>query len=115
MPTLHKEDRPWGNFERFTLNEKTTVKLITIKPNKRLSLQFHKNRSEFWYLIIGEAIADLGDKTISMKIGDQLLVPINTIHRLTGGDNGATILEIAFGEFDESDITRIKDDYQRAE
>ncbi|HEY4501282.1 MAG TPA: hypothetical protein VJI70_03425 [Candidatus Paceibacterota bacterium] len=41
------EERPWGNFERFTLNEKTTVKIITVNAGESISLQTHENRDEF--------------------------------------------------------------------
>jgi len=34
-------------------------------------------------------------------------------HRVTGGPEGTTFLEIAFGDFDESDITRLEDRYGR--
>ena len=36
-----KEERPWGNFERFTLNEKATVKIVTVNEGESISLQTH--------------------------------------------------------------------------
>jgi mannose-6-phosphate isomerase-like protein (cupin superfamily) len=47
-PEVLTEQRPWGIFERYSLNEPTTVKLIMVEANKRLSLQYHNNRDEFW-------------------------------------------------------------------
>lgn len=41
---IYKEERPWGNFERFTHNEISTVKILTVNPNEELSLQYHHNR-----------------------------------------------------------------------
>ena len=32
-----KEERPWGNFERFTLNEKTTIKIISVNAGESFS------------------------------------------------------------------------------
>ena len=49
----YKEKRPWGGLEQFTLNEKTTVKILTVKAGKRLSLQYHHNRKEFWKFLAG--------------------------------------------------------------
>ena len=40
--------KPWGNFETFALNQKCTVKIITVKKNGILSLQKHKFREELW-------------------------------------------------------------------
>jgi hypothetical protein len=34
--------------------------------------------------------------------------------RVTGGTGGTVFLEIAFGDFDENDITRLEDCYGRA-
>ena len=39
--------------------------------------------------------------------------PAGFEHRVTGGPEGTTFLEIAFGDFDESDITRLEDRYGR--
>ncbi len=46
LSQYEKEERPWGNFERFTLNEQTTVKIISIKAGKAISLQTHEHRDE---------------------------------------------------------------------
>ena len=32
-------EKPWGGFEQFTLNEISTVKILTIKPGQTFSLQ----------------------------------------------------------------------------
>lgn len=129
------ETRPWGHFERFTLNEKCTVKLIYVKNNKRLSLQYHNKRNEFWKVVKGPVKLQIGNnnndyenKKISsspsssstitttkiLNTGDTITIPARTIHRLIGiTDSDAIILEISTGEFDESDIVRLEDDYNR--
>ena len=48
LSNYEKEVRPWGNFERFTLNEQSTVKIITVNPGEAFSLQVHGHREEFW-------------------------------------------------------------------
>jgi mannose-6-phosphate isomerase len=110
----HQEDRPWGSFEQFTLNEPSTVKIIHVSAEKRFSLQKHAHRSEFWKVISGTGIAHVGADEHEVKPGDVIEIPAGTLHRLTGGVDGISVLEIAFGSFDESDIERIEDDYGRA-
>ena len=107
------EKRPWGRFERFTLNEQCTVKLIYVDGDKRLSLQYHNSRSEFWKVIKGPVKVQLGNDTKMLQEGESITIPKNTIHRIIGAGTEATILEISTGEFDESDIVRLEDDYKR--
>jgi mannose-6-phosphate isomerase-like protein (cupin superfamily) len=114
LPNRYHEDRPWGGFDQFTLNEPTTVKILYVAPGKRFSLQHHAHRSEFWRVIEGDGIVHLGDNQHPIKVGDELEIPVGTQHRLTGGENGLRVLEIATGTFDEQDITRTEDDFGRA-
>ena len=46
--------------------------------------------------------------------GDQFFGKRGNRHRVEGGPQGLVFLEIAFGEFEESDITRLEDRYGRA-
>jgi mannose-6-phosphate isomerase len=107
------EKRPWGHFERFTLNEPCTVKLVYVDDNKRLSLQYHNNRSEFWKVVKGPVRVQLGEEKKLLQTGDTIAIPKKTNHRLEGAGTDAIILEISTGEFDEDDIVRIEDDYAR--
>ncbi len=109
------EDRPWGSFERFTHNEISTVKILTVAPSKRLSLQKHAKRSEFWYVISGNGTATIDTKELPAKSKDSFEIPVHTIHRLSSGSKGLSVLEISFGSFDEYDIERIEDDFGRIE
>ena len=108
------ETRPWGSFERFTENETTTVKIISVNPNQRLSLQTHKFRSEFWKIISGSGVVTIAGVEHSAKPGDSFDIPVEAEHRVSGGSEGIAFLEIAFGAFDENDITRLADDFGRA-
>jgi len=107
------EKRPWGRFERFTLNEQCTVKLVYVDGDKRLSLQYHNNRSEFWKIIKGPVRVQLDNDTKILQTGESITIPKKMIHRLIGAGTDAMILEISTGEFDESDIVRLEDDYRR--
>jgi mannose-6-phosphate isomerase len=107
------EKRPWGKFERYTLNEQCTVKLVYLDKDKRLSLQYHNNRSEFWKVINGPVKVQIGDEARVLNTGESITIPKKTVHRLIGAGKDAIILEISMGEFDESDIVRLEDDYKR--
>lgn len=108
------DNRPWGKFERFTLNEKTTVKIITVNAGQSISLQTHENRDEFWRVLKGSGTIRIGDKDNAAHEGSHFFCPRGSEHRVTGGPEGTTFLEIAFGDFDENDIKRLEDRYGRA-
>jgi len=115
LKNYEKEGRPWGAFERFTLNEATTVKILTVKPGEAFSLQTHAHRDEFWRVLSGSGIVRIGEEgERPVKEGDTCYIPRGFIHRAIGGPAGLTFLEISFGIFDEADITRLEDEYGRA-
>jgi len=105
--------RPWGSFIEFTKNDPTTVKIIIVNPNEEFSLQYHKNREEFWRVLSGNPTITIGDKEFTAKKGDEFIVEKGENHRISAEDTEARILEISFGEFDENDIVRLKDKYGR--
>jgi len=53
-------ERPWGGFIKFIDNKPCTVKILQIKKGEALSLQSHKLRDEFWYLISGKISLTIG-------------------------------------------------------
>ena len=110
---IYTEDRPWGKFEKFHENQLSTVKLIYIKANSRLSLQYHKERWEFWKVIKGTAQVELDGKIIEVKEEENIVIPKGVKHRVKALNNNCVILEISYGNFDENDIVRIEDDYER--
>ncbi len=114
LSNYEKDIRPWGEYERFTLNEASTVKIITVKAGEEFSLQTHAHRDEFWRILSGSGTITLNDQTLPAKAGDVFYSPRNTKHRAQSGPEGLTFLEIAFGDFNESDITRLEDKYGRA-
>jgi mannose-6-phosphate isomerase len=114
-PTVRKVEKPWGNFEQFTHNALSTVKIITVDPGGTLSLQYHHRRDELWVIIDSGAQIELGDRVIQPESGERVLIPRGTTHRLSAmGDSAVRVLEISFGEFDEDDIVRVEDVYGRA-
>ncbi|WP_131105746.1 phosphomannose isomerase type II C-terminal cupin domain [Ornithinimicrobium sufpigmenti] len=108
-------ERPWGRFEQFCLNEPTTVKVITIAPGQRLSLQRHEQRAELWQALDEGVQATVDGYSWTMRKGEVAWVPLGAPHRLTNlGTSDVRVLELAFGDFDEEDIERLQDDYLRA-
>jgi len=109
--------RPWGGFIKFIDNKPCTVKILQIKKGEALSLQLHKLRDEFWYLISGEIKLTLGKdkkhlKKQILKKDDYVFIPKNFLHQAEGLTS-AKILEISTGKFKENDIIRYKDKYGR--
>lgn len=104
------ENRPWGNFKRFTCNENSTVKIITILKNEELSLQTHKNRKELWYFL-DDAIVQIGDIQQIVKDGDCKIINKGVKHRIFAKDNKMRLTEISFGKFNEEDEIRLEDKY----
>lgn len=120
MNEPYEEERPWGRFIQFSKNQQTTVKIIEVKPQQQLSVQTHKNRDELWVALDPGLVALVGEDTVFMtdiEIGlEPVFIPRNTIHSIKNANlvSDARFLEIAFGEFDEDDIERIRDVYGRA-
>ncbi len=109
----YKEERPWGFFERFTLNEPSTVKIITVEPSQSLSLQQHAHRDEEWKILRGSGSVTVGEKISHVQPGDEFFVAKNTKHRVEAGPQGLQFLEVALGVFEENDIVRFQDKYGR--
>ena len=108
-----QETRPWGFFERFTLNEPSTVKIIHVKPHQELSLQTHHKRAEFWYILTGIGEVTIHGLARPAKAQDEFEIPAGASHRIAAGPDEVFFLEIALGNFSESDETRLEDDYGR--
>lgn len=108
------EERPWGKFEQFCHNENVTVKIITVKANFKLSLQYHNNREEFWRIVYGSCKVVLGEEIFYAKEGDSFFIKKGVKHRVITEDNLVKFMEISYGNFDENDIVRLEDSYGRS-
>ncbi len=113
LPNYEAESRPWGAFERFTLNQPSTVKILIVKAGEAFSLQTHEHRDEFWRVISGSGTVFLNDDALPAEPGASFYCPRGTKHRAEAGTADLVFLEIAFGDFDETDITRLQDNYGR--
>jgi mannose-6-phosphate isomerase len=110
-----EDHRPWGYFVVLSDESDHKVKRITVYPDKRLSLQRHRHRSEHWVIINGNALVTLEDNEIPLKKGQSIDIPLHAAHRIRNiGQDNLIFIEIQQGKyFGEDDIERIEDDFGR--
>ena len=137
-------DRPWGGFlviseqqaqefadkffdgidvENIKIGGKLSPKILVVKPNSKLSWQYHHRRAEIWKVFKGEvgisrSFDDNQNPTIKLVKGDQIKLKKGERHRLIGLDHFAVIAEIwqhtdPENPSNENDIIRLSDDYGR--
>lgn len=114
QPDVTMVTRPWGSFKQYANNEDVTVSLMTVKPNQRLSLQSHTARAELWIVLDAGAIVQVNDDVLHPNAGDEIWIPANARHRLSSAGPAVRVLEVAFGNWQQDDITRYEDDHGRA-
>lgn len=108
-------ERPWGRWKVLDLQPHVVVKKIAVNPGSRISLQRHQFRSERWIVTEGVATARCGDAVAHLTVGESIIIPAGTLHRLANEtDTPLTIIEIQQGSYlSETDIERFNDDYGR--
>ena len=137
-------DRPWGGFlvineshsqefanqffdgidiENLKIGGKLSPKILIVKPNSKLSWQYHQRRAEIWQVYKGEVGVsrsfDDNQKPLKKLIaGDQIKLKKGERHRLIGLTDYAVLAEIwqhtdPNNPSDENDVVRLSDDYGR--
>ena len=140
----HDFERPWGGFlvidesqaQEFSnkffkaldvntlkIGGKLSPKILIVKPEARLSWQYHNRRAEIWQVYKGSAgiIRSDSDMENEMEIcneGDQIVLEQGKRHRLIGLNDFCVVAEIwqhteANHPSDEEDIIRVQDDFGR--
>ncbi len=107
----------------FNFYQKLSPKILIVKPNARLSWQYHHRRAEIWRVYKGECgiIRSKTDKENEMKTyveGDQIKLKQGERHRLIGLDDYCLVAEIwqhtdKNNPSNEEDIVRVQDDFGR--
>jgi len=106
--------RPWGKFRRFPHEDAGSVKIITVEPGRRLSLQYHEGRAEFWVVLDPGLEVTVGDRVWQAARNEEILIPRRAPHRIRNiGQAPARVMEIWIGRSSEADIVRLEDDYGR--
>ena len=137
-------NRPWGGF--FVLDEnqaqqfadiyfegldagplriagKLSPKILLVKPEARLSWQYHHRRAETWRVLEGpvgivRSSTDEEGELIYCEAGETIVLEKGERHRLIGLDNWGVVAEFwqhtnPQHPSDEDDIVRVQDDYAR--
>lgn len=108
-------ERPWGTYQTLALGENYQVKIITVKPKGRLSLQKHEQRAEHWVVIKGTPTITTDKTSKTYQVNEHIFIPIGTAHRMENLTNeDAAIIEVQIGAYlGEDDIVRLDDVYGR--
>jgi mannose-1-phosphate guanylyltransferase/mannose-6-phosphate isomerase len=88
---------------------------MTVQPGQRLSLQSHTGRAELWIVLDDGAQVQVGERVLDSRAGDEIWIPAGAQHRLSSRGPAVRVLEVAFGNWQQADITRYADDYARPE
>jgi mannose-6-phosphate isomerase-like protein (cupin superfamily) len=109
------DNRPWGRWEEYLNEPGYRVKRIIVNPGKRLSLQKHSMRKEFWVVVAGTGKITLGDETREIGKDDTIFIDKEQVHRIENtSDDHLVFIETQVGICLEDDIVRLEDDWGRA-
>tara|TARA_B100000989_G_C19217568_1_gene334469 strand:+ start:46 stop:528 length:483 start_codon:yes stop_codon:yes gene_type:complete len=137
-------ERPWGGFlvinenqatefankffdginiQTLKIGGKLSPKILIVKPNSKLSWQYHHRREEIWKVFKGKVgISRSKDNEqspiVKLDEGDEIKLQKGERHRLIGLDDYAVLAEIwqhtdPNNPSDEFDIVRLSDEYGR--
>ena len=115
-PYQETVEKPWGREMIYTaLGSAHTGKLLEIKAGRRLSLQYHDEKSETICLVSGRAViwlenADGEIEHIEMEQGKGYVVVPGQKHRL---EALADCLAVEVSDPEEGNTFRLADDFQR--
>ena len=109
-------DKPWGHELVWALSDHYAGKLLRVTAGQRLSLQFHREKDESWYVLEGRAeleFAAPGERATTTEVvtpGAAFRIKPGTVHRVRAIED-TTILEVSTPEID--DVVRLEDSYGR--
>jgi len=113
---MESVDKPWGHYvDIYRPDDKKVVfKKIIVNPNEQLSNQYHKNRTEFWYIENGEGVVTVENSDIYVTSGDHLVIQPMEKHMVANNsEEPLVIYETQVGMCEEHDIVRLHDKYGR--
>jgi mannose-6-phosphate isomerase len=109
-------EKPWGHELIWALTELYCGKLLVIRAGHELSLQFHREKDESWYVLEGRAKLELaapGEKSTSTEVvtrGAAFHITPGTVHRIHALED-TTVLEVSTPHL--HDVVRLEDSYGR--
>lgn len=109
-------EKPWGWELIWAETDVYVGKILFVRAGESLSLQFHREKDESWYVESGRARLELGD--VGQEALDEEVITAGacfryrpgTVHRLTALED-TTILEVSTPQLD--DVVRLEDAYGR--
>jgi mannose-6-phosphate isomerase len=110
-------EKPWGWELIWAESEAYVGKVLFIRSGHSLSLQFHRQKDESWYVESGRAtleLGDAGDAVLNAEVigpGACFRYRPGTVHRVTAIED-TTIVEVSTPHLD--DVVRLEDAYGRA-
>jgi mannose-6-phosphate isomerase len=112
-----KTEKPWGWELLWALSDDYVGKILFVRAGCSLSLQFHREKDESWYVLEGRAelqLGDVGDPLLNSEVigpGAGFRYRPGTVHRVAALED-TTILEVSTPHLD--DVVRLEDEYGRA-
>lgn len=113
-----KVEKPWGYELIWALTGDYCGKILFVKAGESLSLQFHREKDESWFVQSGRAELEMGspgDKSPNSEVvgaGAAFRIRPGTIHRVKALED-TLILEVSTPQLE--DVVRLEDRYGRAE
>ena len=114
---VRRVDKPWGHELIWALSDVYCGKVLFVKAGAALSLQFHREKDESWYLQSGRAkleLGEAGEAVLRQEVvgpGAAFRYRPGTVHRVTAIED-TTILEVSTPQLE--DVVRLEDLYGRA-
>lgn len=110
-------DKPWGWELIWAETEHYVGKILFVRAGQSLSLQFHNEKDESWYVQSGRAEIELGEPGAAV-LNNEIVAggacfryEPGTVHRIRALQD-TTILEVSTPHLD--DVVRLEDAYGRA-
>ena len=105
-------NKPWG-YEKWIGGGKSYfLKEILMRAGFKSSLQYHKVKEETNYILSGQGVLTMGDKTLALSPGVAFHITPKVVHRVEAITD-LRMVEASTPEVD--DVIRLQDDYGRAE
>ncbi len=109
-------EKPWGWELIWAHADAYVGKILFVRAGHSLSLQFHNEKDESWYVQSGRAeleLGDVGQAVLNKEVivaGATFHFRPGTVHRVTALED-TTILEVSTPHLD--DVVRLEDKYGR--